>query len=483
MGGIAGVFSKSEIDAPRVVTKMLRAMKHRAQDGAAVAWAGHSESARSPVDLKASSPREHTAVGYCFTRVLPEDVMQPIQTSGGWFVIDGRVVNDQTLADAVEASRLLRHAVIRLDSSIIRGSVSGAYAACFCTTNELSAIRDPVGLKPLFVGHQDDLMAVASDRKALWSIGVWNPATFQPGARMIAKPEETVLEPRTTTQEETSVEEATPSRLLQLLGESVSVQVSDIDKIAVGFSGGLDSAIIARIAKDAGADVLAVTIGMDRTAEIEQAELAAGQMEMPLAVRRFSGREVEESLDRILWLIEEPNLMKVGIALAVNWTSEVALENERRVVLLGQGSDEQFGGYKRFATILGEHGPKAAQEAVSVSIREAHEVNYQRDEQAVSAIRVELRLPFATENIVKFALGTPIGMKIRSPSDNLRKWILREAAIKLGIPPAIALRPKKAIQHGSGIEKTIRTIARKHQQTPSSYLEQRLRRMKNRGII
>jgi len=69
-------------------------------------------------------------------------------------------------------------------------------------------------------------------------------------------------------------------------------------------------------------------------------------------------------------------------------------------------------------------------------------------------------------------------MKVRSPSDGLRKWILRDVATKLGMPPEIALRPKKAIQHASGVEKVIRDVAKRRQLSPSAYLEERFQAIK-----
>ena len=108
-------------------------------------------------------------------------------------------------------------------------------------------------------------------------------------------------------------------------------------------------------------------------------------------------------------------------------------------------------------------------------------MNYQRDEQAISALRAELRLPFATRKITQFASRVPLAMKVRSPTDDVRKWILREVAIKLGIPTAIAMRPKKAIQHASGVEGAIREIARKRGLAPSDYLEQRYQTIKDEG--
>jgi hypothetical protein len=41
------------------------------------------------------------------------------------------------------------------------------------------------------------------------------------------------------------------------------------------------------------------------------------------------------------------------------------------------------------------------------------------------------------------------------------------------------MRPKKAIQHASGVEETIREIARKHGLTASDYLEQRYQTIKD----
>jgi asparagine synthase (glutamine-hydrolysing) len=265
-----------------------------------------------------------------------------------------------------------------------------------------------------------------------------------------------------------------------LLTESISTQTAGLDTVAAGFSGGLDSAVIAKIAEDLRTDVHLVTVGIGRTPEMSRAESAAKTLGLPITTRELSRNNVAECLDRVLWLIEEPTLMKVSIAMAIYWTTQVALQNGSPVIMLGQGSDELFGGYKRFATIMGKRGEDAASEAISESIRQAHEVNYQRDEQVISALRAELRLPFATRKITEFASRVPLAMKVRSPADSVRKWILREVAIKLGIPSEIAMRPKKAIQHASGVEEAIREIARKHGLTASDYLEQRYQTIKDK---
>jgi len=482
LGAIAAVFSKSPIDAPRLVAKMLCAMQHRAQDAAAVAWSDSLESARSPSLLTASSPERQAAVGYGFTRILPDDKMQPVRAGDGWFCMDGRIVGHGTLVGGEEAAQLLGPKLTPVEFPSIHSYTDGAYALCWCTDDCLLVTRDPLGLKPIFFGSRGDLIAVASDRKALWSVGIGEPANFPPGACLKASSSTLTVDsssPELGTSNTPVPQKVYAEELRQLLTESVSIQTAGLRTVATGFSGGLDSTVIAKIAKDMGTDVYLVTVGIGRTPEMIQAELTARTLGLSIIAREFSRNDVAESLDNILWFIEEPNLMKASVAMAIYFTTQVALQNGRSVIMFGQGSDELFGGYKRFAAIMGERGADATSEAISESIRMAHQVNYQRDEQVISALRAELRLPFATRKITQFASGVPLMMKVRSPSDNVRKWILREVATKLGIPSEIAMRPKKAIQHGSGVEEAIREIAKKQGLTPSHYLKQRFQTVRD----
>jgi asparagine synthase (glutamine-hydrolysing) len=391
--------------------------------------------------------------------------------------LDGRILPDGMLVGAEDAAQIVQNKLTPADFPSIPQMIEGPYSLCHYSEETLLVARDPVGLKPLFIGSTGDLIAVASDRKALWAAGIRETAAFPPSGVLKADSHGQLLRvPETRFRKGLGQPHgADTENLLQLLTESVSIHTADTSQVAGGFSGGIDSTILAAIAKNAGVDLLLVTVGIGSTPEMAHAESTAKVIGLPIATKRVSKCDVEKSLDSILWLIEEPSLMKVCIAMAMHWTAEVAVENGRSIIMLGQGSDELFGGYKRFATILGEQGTKACETAISESIHCAHEVNYQRDEQAVSSLRAELRLPFATKEMTEFAFRVPLAMKVRSYSDEVRKWILRDAAARLGIPPAIALRPKKAIQHASGIEKSIRDIAKDHGLSPSAYLQKRFR--------
>ncbi len=182
MGGIAAVFSKSPIDAPQVVAKMLSAMQHRGKDAAAVAWGDSLESTTDlPGRLVASSSKRRIAVGYCFTKILPSDIPQPVRAGEAWFSMDGRIVANGQLVGGSQAARILESRLTPTRFSSIRRDVDGAYALCCCTDEWLLVTRDQLGLKPIYFGHQDDLIAVASDRKALWAIGIADTKIFPVG--------------------------------------------------------------------------------------------------------------------------------------------------------------------------------------------------------------------------------------------------------------------------------------------------------------
>ena len=139
-------------------------------------------------------------------------------------------------------------------------------------------------------------------------------------------------------------------------------------------------------------------------------------------------------------------------------------------MLCGQGSDELYGGYYKYAKILDNEGRRALLSALYRSIIEAPQVNYERDEQATCPAGVELRTPFANLDVIDFSFRIPLEFKVRTGNDQVRKWVLRTAALKAGLPEEMVWRRKKAIQHGTGVENTIRRLARTQKLTTDEYL-------------
>jgi asparagine synthase (glutamine-hydrolysing) len=84
---------------------------------------------------------------------------------------------------------------------------------------------------------------------------------------------------------------------------------------------------------------------------------------------------------------------------------------------------------------------------------------------------VELRLPFATYKIAKFAVSLPIELKLERSQNTLRKLVLRNAAKNLGIPENIVEKHKKAIQYTTGVSRVLEKICKKKKITLKEYLQ------------
>jgi asparagine synthase (glutamine-hydrolysing) len=155
--------------------------------------------------------------------------------------------------------------------------------------------------------------------------------------------------------------------------------------------------------------------------------------------------------------IDELDVMKLSVGIPIFAASEMAKEDGIKVVLSGQGADELFAGYNRYQRILNEKGEEGLKNSIISDVFDIHKVNLERDDHCTMANGVELRVPFLDKFVIDVGLSIPVEYKIEEP----RKKILRDIASKY-VPDYIAQRPKKAAQYGSGSEKMVYAVAKKH---------------------
>lgn len=77
-------------------------------------------------------------------------------------------------------------------------------------------------------------------------------------------------------------------------------------------------------------------------------------------------------------------------------------ESPCRVLLLGMGADELFGGYMRHRTILRHKGWDALTQELNIELAGISERNLGRDDRIVSDHGRQSRLPYLDENIVEY---------------------------------------------------------------------------------
>jgi asparagine synthase (glutamine-hydrolysing) len=146
--------------------------------------------------------------------------------------------------------------------------------------------------------------------------------------------------------------------------------------------------------------------------------------------------------------------------------------------LAGQGADELFGGYQRYVTEFCKDGGEAVRKTMFGDVVRIHESNLERDLKITGFHNVELRVPFASFDLVEFALGLPVEFKIESKADTLRKLVLRKMALNAGMPISMAQKPKKAVQYSTGINNAIKRIAKINEKKVNEYINDLFQRSK-----
>jgi asparagine synthase (glutamine-hydrolysing) len=172
----------------------------------------------------------------------------------------------------------------------------------------------------------------------------------------------------------------------------------------------------------------------------------------------------------VVRLIEEADPVKAAIGVPFYWTAEKASEAGFKVILAGQGADELFGGYRRYVSEYCQNGAEKVRKLMFDDVARIHESNLERDLKITSFKDVELRLPFGSYDLAKFALSLPVDCKIEPKADTSRKLVLRKMALNVGVPASIAEKPKKAVQYSTGINDAVKRIAKKKGKTVKEYV-------------
>ncbi|MDD4878541.1 MAG: diphthine--ammonia ligase [Candidatus Nanoarchaeia archaeon] len=240
------------------------------------------------------------------------------------------------------------------------------------------------------------------------------------------------------------------------------------EKFGILFSGGLDSILIARICRELKADFICYTAGFDNQAEdIEKAQIAAKALNFKLKTRIANP---EQTLKKVLQVLNDSNPIQIGVAMPLYAACEMAKEDVK-VVLNGTGADELFGGYARYKK-TNTLNKDCRKDFLAIQSKDCI-----RDAKIAEANNLTAISPFMDEELAKLALSLPPEKKIGEHN----KLILRQIAISMGVPEAIAMRAKKAAQYGSNADKAIEKLAKGVSKT--EYLSSLLKKPMKLGVL
>lgn len=417
-----------EHDIDQHLTKALETMRHRA-------WAGYQYT------VNKTSSRSKIAVGYCLDGEDSVETAAPIHGSIYYSKNPNTPSEIEQLAeDPVKLAAALR-------------DIDGDYALIFTSEEKVVFARGPLGVKPLFIGRSEKRVGIASEAKALKAVGL-EAESVQPGFVYQASLEGIVRCPIRSAsgsgQLHVGLEEAAET-VLELLRRSVERRIKG-GKIAIGFSGGVDSSLLTLLASQIG-DVKLVSVYASGSRDEVNVKASARLLGLDLVEVALTPREVAEKIERIAEITEKQSAMDIAIGMAINTAASTARDEGCDCLLLGQLADELFGGYRRYLRVYSEEGVEAAHRAMVKDTFGAYSANFERDEAAASPY-TDFRLPYASLELAEYALSLNLQLKI-NPENDERKIVLRKAALQAGVPKELALKPKKALQFSSNLQKIV----------------------------
>lgn len=472
MGALIAVVNKRGENATQTAVKMLKILRHETSEAFGIASPKIVKIEKSIDTLQNQNVNSPIVVGYAFSKILPQDKPQPIKLEDAALIFDGRIYPNPTeLCDAEVFAKKLREN--RLES--IFKAVDSEFAFALVNSHGVVGGRDTIGTRPFYYGENVDYAAVSSERKALWKIGINTANSFPPG-HVAFIDEHGFKFKRVKTLTKSQVKkismQTAAEELQKLLQKSVKERLFGLKDVAVAFSG-LDSSILASLAKSSVANVHLIHVSLNGQPETEEAKEAAEALKLPLHIRLYNEEDVEVTLSKVLRLVEEPTPLNVSVGIPFYWTAEKATEMGVKVLLAGQGADELFGGYRRYVNDYLRYGVKQVEKTMFNDVFKMYETNFERDFKICNYHNVELRFPFATYPIAEFATKLPLELKIERRANGLRKLVLRKLAKNLGLPDFIVEKPKRAIQYSTGVNKTLKKLARREELTMREYLEKK----------
>ena len=315
-------------------------------------------------------------------------------------------------------------------------------------TDEYIAARDPIGIRPLYYGYdENDTIVFASEAKNL--VGLcekilpFPPGHYYKGGKFVCY--------RNMTKVDTVISDDPDTACRNIREKLVAgVEKRLVADAKVGFllSGGLDSSLVCAIAaRKSETPIRTFAIGMSEDAiDLKYARQVADFIGADHTEVYMTPDEVISSLEDVVHLLGTFDITTIRASMGMYLVCKAIHEKtDVRVLLTGEISDEIFG-YK-----YTDFAPSAVdfQREAEKRVRELHMYDVLRADRCISVNSLEARVPFGDLDFVEYVMALDPEMKMNKYGKG--KYLLRHAFEGLGyLPDGILWREKAAFSDAVG---------------------------------
>lgn len=389
MCGIAAIVSRNARLAPRALVAMTQAQVHRGPDDQ-----GHEY-----IQLTGDPHGPTLGLGQRRLSIIDLSPLghQPMinPATGDVIIFNGEIYNYQTLRDRLIAdgvtfrghsdTEVLLHALSRYGEACI-GELAGMYAFIFFhkASRRMLVARDPLGIKPLYVTSGPKGWAAASEVRAILASGlvsaepdlrafaglmaygaVQEPFSYFKGVRafppgcfqwLTLKDDGSVSEGKITTHwsypepDESMTSEDAHERLAFELDRAVKEHLIADVPVGVFLSSGIDSTIMAGLARRHSPNIRAFTVGFSDQPDLAESDMAR-ETSRALGLEhrdiQVTGDMAEKTTLSWLDTIDQPSFDGLNTFIISKAVREAGVV----VAISGLGGDELFAGYPAFEDV------------------------------------------------------------------------------------------------------------------------------------
>ena len=384
--------------------------------------------------------------------------MQPFERNGNYVVCNGEIYGFRAIKDELEKNGYTF--VSQSDCEILLPlyekygldmfkKLDAEYACIIydAKKNDFIAARDPIGIRPLFYGYdQNHNIVFASEAKNLVSI-VEQIFPFPPGHYYADGKFTCYLDITKVDEVITSDLETICSNIHDKLVEGVKKRLDADAPLGFLLSGGLDSSLVCAISqKLLNKPIETYAIGMEEDAiDLKYAKEVAdfiGSNHHEIIINK---EDVLNAIKSVIQTLATFDITTIRASIGMYLICKAIHEQSNiRVLLTGEISDELFGyKYTDFAP--------SAQEFQQESVKRIHELymyDVLRADRCISVNSLEARVPFGDLDFVQYVMSIDPAKKCNVYGKG--KYLLRHAFEGDWLPHDILMREKAAFSDAVG---------------------------------
>ena len=460
MCGIAGALRQP---ATENIKSMIDILAHRGPDGHAI------------VEF------DEATLGHTRLAILDiEGGIQPMQLDNTWVAFNGEIYNYRELQNQHLAGEHLRthsdtevllYLYRKLGPDFVH-MLDGMFAFVIYQNGEYLLARDPLGIKPLYIGpdasgrglyFSSEIKAMIGHAASIQEFPAGHWFHSQRGWKRYYDLKQTIHPSELTR------EEALPL-IKSTLRTAVQKRLLADVPVGISLSGGLDSSITSLLACEGTDQLHSFTVGVLGSQDLAEARKMSEFLHTQHHELVYTEADILDAIPNVLYHLEtfDPALVRSAIP---NYFLAKLASQYVKVFLTGEGADEIFAGYE----YLTQYNSPAELQTEMLHITEAlHNTNLQRADRMSMAFSLEARVPFLDVEMVALALSLPAKWKIHDGYNS--KSLLRDA-FTFNLPAEILNRPKQKFSIGAGSSNLITGIAER--EITDNEFKSESRRLKN----